>query len=165
MGCSPEARRCELVFGPPFGLLSTTIPWPLQPRFSLIFTFPTSPSLLVSMRCSRAPLLFGSSMAWSRSCQLCSPGIFWMVRALLCCPCSRHWSEKGTKQEQGPDSTRLPSVCRGHLPLALPDQEARNRHCWSPLFATSICSDLAALPTPSRAQCTLTLPCLLAHPL
>jgi len=68
-------------------------------------------------------------------------------------------------QDAGPDNVRLPPVCRGHLPLALPDQEARNRHCWSPLFATSICSDLAALPTPSRAQCTLTLPCLLAHPL
>ena len=52
---------------------------------------------------------------------------------------------------------RIPSVCRGHLPLALPDQEARNRHCCSPLLGISIHSDLAALPSPGRTQCTLTV--------
>ena len=61
--------------------------------FSLIFTFPTSPYLQVSMRSSRAPLLFGSFMAWPRSCHLCSSGIFWMVYHLLCCPCTRCWNE------------------------------------------------------------------------
>ena len=124
--------------------------------FSLIFAFPTSPSWLVSMRPSRTPLLFGSSMAWSRSCNLCSPGISWMVYALLCCPCCRHKSEKGPKSGQGLHNNRLPCVCRGDLLLALPDQEARNRHCWAPLFAISIHSDMAVLPSPRTGQCTLT---------
>ena len=84
------------------------------------------------------------------------PGIFWMVYALLCCPCCRHKSEKGPKSGQGLHNMRLPCVCRGHLPLALPDQEARNRHCWAPLLAISFLSDLAALPSPGRAQCTFT---------
>ena len=79
-----------------------------------------------------------------------------LLGALLCCPCSRYLSEKGPKCRQGPDTMRLPCVCRGHLPLALPDQEARNGHFWSPLLAISIHSDLAALPSPGRAQCTLT---------
>ena len=79
-----------------------------------------------------------------------------MVYALLCCPCSRHSSEKGPKSGQGLHNMRLPCVCRGHLPLALPDQEARNRHCWAPQLAISICCDLAALPSPGRTQCTLT---------
>ena len=124
--------------------------------FSLIFAFPTSPSWLVSMRPSRTPLLFGSCMVWSKSCHLCSPGISWMVYALLCCTCSRHKSEKGPKSGQGLHNNRLPCVCRGHLLLALPDQEARNRHCWAPLLAISFLSDLAALPSPGRAHCTPT---------
>ena len=65
--------------------------------------------------------------------------------ALLCCPCTRYWSEKSPQRGQGPDNMRLPCVCRGHLPLALPDQEA-----------ISVCSDLADRPSPGRAQCTLT---------
>ena len=162
--CSTEAQRIELVICPPFRLLSSTIPWPLQPRLSSIFTFPTCLSVPVSMRSSRAPLLFGSSRAWSRSCHLCSPGIYWMVHALLFCPCSRYCNEKDPQSGQGPDNMRLPSVCTGHFPLAFPDQEGRNRHHRSPLFAISILSDLAVRPSPSRAQCTLTLPCLLAHP-
>jgi len=51
---------------------------------------------------------------------------------------------------------RLPCVCRGHLLLALPDQEARNRHCWAPLFAISIHSGVAVLPSPHTGLCTLT---------
>ena len=116
----------------------------------------SSSSFPVSMRPSREPLLFGSSMAWARSCHMSSPGISWKPYVLLCCPCSRCCSEKSPQCGQGPDTMRLPSVCRGHLPLALPDQEARNRHCWAPQLAISFLSDLAALPSPGRAQCTLT---------
>ena len=97
------------------------------------------------------PLWFGS-----RNCHISSPGVFWMVYALLCCPCSRYMSEKGPKCGQGLHNMKLTSVCRVHLPLALPDQEVKNRHCWSPLFAISVHSDLVALPFPGRAQCTLT---------
>ena len=137
--------------------------------FSLIFAFPTSPSWLVSMRPSRTPLLFGSPMAWSRICNLCSPGISWMVYALLCCPCSRYWSEKGPKSGQGLHREKLPTLCRGHLPLALPDQESRNRHSWAPLFTISFLfistvglhaqAELSALP-----QSAVTLPNLITHP-
>ena len=35
-------------------------------------------------------------------------------------------------------------------------REDRYRHCWSPLLAISISSDLSVLPSPGRAQCTLT---------
>ena len=108
------------------------------------------------MRSSRAPLPFGSSMAWSGSCHQCSPGISRIAYVLLCCPCSRCCSEKDPQRRHWPDNMRLPSVCREHLPLALPDQEARNRHCWAPQLAISFLSDLAALPSPGRAQCTLT---------
>lgn len=150
-------QRCEFVFCPPFRLLSSSVPpLSLQPRFPLRFTFPTSPSLLMSMRSSRAPLLFGSSMAWSGCYHLCSPGMSWMAYGLLCCPCSTHQSKKGPQRGHGPDNMRIPSVSIGHLPLALPDQEARNRHCWAPLLAISICSDLVALPSPGRTLCTLT---------
>ena len=47
-------------------------------------------------------------------------------------------------------------MCRVHLPLALPDQEARNRHCWAPLFGISIHSGVAVLPSPRTGLCTLT---------
>ena len=97
--------RCELDFCPPFGLHSSTIPWPLQTRFTWTFKFSTSPSLPVSMRCSRAPLLFGFSKAWWTNCQLCSPGISWILYALLCRPCSRYWSEKGPQRGQGPETS------------------------------------------------------------
>ena len=135
--------------------------------FSLTFTFPTSPSLPMSMRSSRARLLFGSSMAWSGCYHLCPPGMSWMVYGLQCCPCRKHYREKGPQRGQRPDNMRLQSVCTAHLLLAFPDQEARNRHCWAPLMAISICSDLAALPCPGRAQCTLTgssRPSLPHHP-
>lgn len=42
------------------GILSSTILWSLQPRLPLTFTAPTSLSLLLSMRSSRASLLVGS---------------------------------------------------------------------------------------------------------
>ena len=125
-------QRCEFVFCPPFRLLSSSVPpLSLHPRFPLTFTFPTSPSFLVSMRSSRAPLLFGSSMAWSGCYHLCPPGMSWMVYGLQCCPCRKHYSEKGPQRGQRPDNMRLLSVCTAHLLFALPDQEARNRHCWS----------------------------------
>ena len=139
---SAVAQRCELGFCPPFRLLSSTIPRPLQPRFPSIFTFPTTPSLPVSMRSSmRSPLQFLYGLVKKLPSVLSRDPL----GALLCCPCTRYWSEKSPQRGQGPDNTRLPGVCRGHLPLALPDQEA-----------ISICSDLAALPSPGRTQCTLT---------
>ena len=46
--------------------LNSTISWSLHARLSLIFTFPTSPSLLVRTRSSIAPLLVGSSITWRR---------------------------------------------------------------------------------------------------
>ena len=140
--CSAVAQRCELGFCPPFRLLSSTIPRPLQPRFPSIFTFPTTPSLPVSMRSSmRSPLQFLYGLVKKLPSVLSRD----LLGALMCCPCTRYWSEKSPQRGQGPDNMRLPGVCRGHLPLALPDQEA-----------ISVCSDLAALPSPGRAQCTLT---------
>lgn len=92
----------------------------------------------------------------SGNCHMSPPGTFWIVYALLCRPCSRYWSEKDPKCGQGLHSVKLPSICRGHLPLALPDQEARNRHYWVPLFFISFRSYMATPPCPGRAQCSPT---------
>ena len=78
-------------------------------------------------------------------------------------------SEKGPKCGQGLHNMKLTSVCRVHLPLALPDQESRNGHSWAPLFTISFLfistvglhpqAELSALSQRADA-----LPNLLTHP-
>jgi len=125
--------------------------------FSLFFTFLMSPFFAVEyeIQQSTSPLwfLYGLGQEAAICALQGSPGCCTTSYAV---PVADTGVEKVPQRGQGPDNMRLPSVCRGHLPLALPDQEARNRPCWAPLLAIFICSDLAVLPSPSRAQCTLT---------
>ena len=114
--------------------------------FSLFFTFLMSPFFAVEyeIQQSTSPLwfLYGLGQEAAICALQGSPGCCTTCYAV---PVAVTGVEKVPQRGQGPDNMRLPGVCRGHLPLALPDQEA-----------ISVCSDLAALPSPGRAQCTLT---------
>ena len=58
----------SLLFPPflPLRILNSTIAWPLQLRLPLVFIAPVNPSLLMSMRYSKAPLLISYSITWRR---------------------------------------------------------------------------------------------------
>ena len=92
-------------------------PYPAGPAVQVLFDLRILHRYPAENLCSLDPLWLGSG-----NCHMSPPGTFWMVYALLCCPCSRYRSEKGPKCGHALHSVNLPSACREHLPLALPDQ-------------------------------------------
>ena len=166
--CSPEVQRCEFVLFPPLRLLSSTIPWPLQIRFSLTITFPMGPCCwwvwdLAKHLCSSDPLCLGQEAA---GCALQR----FSGRCMPCCavPAADTAVKKAPTGDKGLTTSgpHLSEEGTFHLLFLIrkPGTDTVGLLCLPFQFALSslLChpqEELSAL-----SQRAVALPCLLIHP-
>ena len=128
----------------PLMMLNGTVSWSLQPRRLLTFTSPISPSLSVSLRPSKAPLLVHSSITWVRKL---SSMHSWIAYALLCRPSTRGLAEVPC-EDKGLQIGKCSYLqCIGPHPLVPPGQAACSRH---PPQCNAYVSSLKSLPISSQ---------------